>query len=112
MMMCVGTFLVSYVPALVLFDSGAIWSFVSIAFSQHISIRREALDRPLRVFITDERAVYASDVHRGCVLEIFGVEFPIDLVPIAMVSSIWSLLESMFWIWTQRGPETLTLGAL
>ena len=28
--------------------------------------------------------MYASDVIRGCVLEIFGVEFPIDLVPIAM----------------------------
>ena len=28
--------------------------------------------------------MYATDVIRGCVLEIFGVEFPIDLVPIAM----------------------------
>ena len=28
--------------------------------------------------------MYASDVIRGCVLEIFSVEFPIDLVPIAM----------------------------
>ena len=28
--------------------------------------------------------MYASDVIRGRVLEIFGVEFPIDLVPIAM----------------------------
>ena len=84
MMICVGTFLVSFVPALVLFDSGASRSFVSIAFSQHISVRREALDRPLRVSIADERAVYASDVIRGCVLEIFGVEFPIDLVPITM----------------------------
>lgn len=62
MMICVGTFLVSYVPALVLFDSGASRSFVSLAFSQHISIRREALSRPLRVSIADERAVYASEV--------------------------------------------------
>ena len=28
--------------------------------------------------------MYASDVIRGCVLKIFGVEFLIDLVPIAM----------------------------
>ena len=28
--------------------------------------------------------MYATEVIRGCVLEIFGVEFPIDLVPIAM----------------------------
>ena len=83
-MICVGTFLVSSVTALVLFDSGASRSFVSLAFSQHISIRREALSRPLRVSIADERAVYASNVIQGCVLDIFGVEFPIDLVPITM----------------------------
>ncbi|CAH1443352.1 unnamed protein product [Lactuca virosa] len=79
-----GTFLVSFVPSLVLFDSGVSRSFVSLAFNQHISIQREALSRPLRVSIADERAVYATDVIRGCVLEIFGVEFLIDLVPIAM----------------------------
>ena len=54
MMICVGTFLVSFVPALVLFESGASRSFVSLAFSQHISIRREALSRPLRVSIADK----------------------------------------------------------
>ena len=42
-MLCVGTFLVNSVPALVLFDSGASRSFVSLAFSQHISVSREAL---------------------------------------------------------------------
>ena len=42
------------------------------------------MSRPLRVSLADERAVYATDVIRGCILEIFGVEFPIDLVPIAM----------------------------
>ena len=83
-MLCVGTFLVSYVPALVLFDSGASRSFVSVTFSRHISIPREAFSRPLRVSIADEREVCATEVIRGCVLEIFGVEFPIDLVPIAM----------------------------
>ena len=83
-MLCVGTFLVSSVPALVLFDSGASRSFISLDFSRHISIPREALSRPLQVSIADEREVCATEVIRGCVLEIFGVEFPIDLVPIAM----------------------------
>lgn len=73
----------SSIPTLALFDSGASRSFVSLAFSQHISIRREALSRTLRVSIADERAVYATDMIRRCVLEIFGVEFPIHLVPIA-----------------------------
>ena len=80
----IGTFLVSYVPCLVLFDSGASRCFVSLAFSQHISIRHEVLIRPLRVSIADEHAVFATDVIRGCVLHTFGVEFPIDLLPIAM----------------------------
>ena len=57
---------------------------MSLSFSRHISVRREALSRPLRVSIADEHAVFSIDVFRGCVLEIFGVEFPIDLVPIAM----------------------------
>jgi len=79
-----GTFLVNSVPALVLFDSGASQSFVSLAFSRHISICREALSRSLRVSISNERAVYATEMIRGCRLEIFGVEFLINLVPIAM----------------------------
>ena len=83
-MVCVSTFLVNYVPALVLFDSCASRSFVSLAFSQHISVSREGLSRPLRVSIADERVIYATEVIRGCVFEIFSVEFPIDLVPIAM----------------------------
>ena len=32
----------------------------------------------------DERAVYATDVIRGCALKIFGVEFTIDLIRIAV----------------------------
>ena len=74
----------SSVPALVLFDSGVIRSFVSITFSRHISIRHEALSRTFRVCIADEHAVFATDVFQGCVLEIFGVDFLIDQVPIAI----------------------------
>ena len=83
-MICVGTILVNSVPALVLFDSGASRSFVSLAFSQHLGTDREVMSQPLRVSIADEQVIYAADVIRGCVLEIFGVKFPIDLVPIAM----------------------------
>lgn len=55
-----------------------------MAFSHHISVSREALSRPLRVSIADERVIYATEVLQGCVVEIFGVDFPIDLVPITM----------------------------
>ena len=83
-MVCVGTFLVSYVPTLVLFDSGSSRCFMSLAFSQHIGSQREALSRPLRVSIANEQAVYATNVIRGCILQIFGVEFRLDLVLITM----------------------------
>lgn len=71
-------------PALELFDSSVSRSFVSLAFSQHISVSREALSRPLKISLADERVIYATEVLRGCVFKIFGVEFPIDLVPITM----------------------------
>ncbi|XP_023771364.1 uncharacterized protein LOC111920019 [Lactuca sativa] len=74
----VGTFLVSYVPTLVLLESGASRSFISLTFSRHISVRRKALSRPLRVSIADEHAVFSIDVFWGCVLVIFGVELVID----------------------------------
>ena len=38
----------------------------------------------MRVSIVEKHAVFAAGVFPGCVLEIFGVEFPIDLVLIAM----------------------------
>ena len=79
-----GTFLVNPVPALVLFDSGASRSFVSLSFGRCFSTSCEALSRPLRVSIADEHVVLATDAFHGCVLEIYGVKFPIDLVPIAM----------------------------
>ena len=42
------------------------------------------LECPFRVSITNEHGVSASSVYRVCVLEIFGVSFPIDLIPIPM----------------------------
>ena len=42
------------------------------------------LECPLRVSIANEHGVFASLVYQGCELEIFGVSFPIDLIPIPM----------------------------
>ena len=57
-MICVGTFLVNFVRAVVLFDLGASKSFVSLAFSRHISFQREAMSRPMRVSIADEHVFF------------------------------------------------------
>ena len=79
-----GTFPVNSIHALLMFDLGASRSFVSSSFCCDFSIRREALCRPLRISIPDEHPVFATNVYRGCVLEIFGVGYLIDLIPILM----------------------------
>ncbi|XP_023765314.2 uncharacterized protein LOC111913831 [Lactuca sativa] len=80
----VGTFLVSSVTALMLIDSGVSRSVVSTSFCTNFSVAREALDQPLTVAIADDRMISASEIYQDCVLEIFGVGFPIDLIIIAM----------------------------
>ena len=42
------------------------------------------LECPLRVSIANEHGVSASSVNWGCMLEIFGVSFLIDLISIPM----------------------------
>ena len=39
---------------------------------------------PLRVFIANEHRISTSSIYHGCVLEIFGVPYLIDLIPISM----------------------------
>ena len=72
-MLYIGTFLVGFVPALVLFDSGAIRSFVSLSFSHHINVRHEAWSRLLRVSIADAHAVFLPPMYSGYVYWIFSV---------------------------------------
>ncbi|CAH1418425.1 unnamed protein product [Lactuca virosa] len=79
-----GTFLVNSLPALVLFDSGASRSFVSQTFSREFKVPVGELECPLRVSIANEHGVSASSIYRGCEMEIFGVPFKIDLIPIPM----------------------------
>ena len=71
-------------PTLVLFDSGASRSFVSQTFSSGFRVSIDDLECPLRVSIANEHEVFASSVYLGCELVIFGVSFPIDLIPIPM----------------------------
>lgn len=77
-----GMFLVNGLSALVRFYSGATRSFLSLALSKRFIDAPGDLDYPLDVEITGNRpvTVRVSMVHRGCILEIFGVRYPIDLV--------------------------------
>ena len=79
-----GTFLVNSLPTLVLFEFGASRSFVSWSFSREFELHVGKLECSLWVSIANEHKIYASSVYQGCVLEIFGVSFPIDLIQIPM----------------------------
>ena len=71
-------------PALVLFDTGATWSFVSSAFCKNFRLERGKLASPLVIDIAAEEVRVCEDVYRGCVIEIHGVTFSIDLIPTPM----------------------------
>ena len=72
------------VSALVMFDSGATHSFVSLTFATRLERGAKPLPYPLEVDFADDRIVVVRDVYHGCKIEFFGVVFPIDLIPIAM----------------------------
>lgn len=78
------TFLSNYVPTLVLLESDVSWSFVSTSLSTGFSVPHDPLDRTLRLVILDKNMILVCDVYRGFVLDIFGFEFPINLIPITM----------------------------
>ena len=63
-------------PALVLFDSGASRSFVSVKFSENFNRTLEQLDFPLEVEVAADEILMVSDVYNGCEIEVSGVRFP------------------------------------
>ena len=69
-------------PALVLFDSGASRSFVSVKFSEDFNRTLEHLDFTLEVEVAADEILIVSDAYNGCEIEVSGVRFPIDLIPI------------------------------
>ena len=84
MYVCIRIFLVNSMSALVMFDSGVTHSFVSRAFIPQLRREAKPLPCPLAVEVADNRIVIVNDIIRGCTLKISEVDFPIDLIPIAM----------------------------
>ena len=73
MIMClfIGLFLVNDISAIVMFDSGATRSIVSLALSKQFSRVPGDLDCPLDIEIADDRTIRVMRVHRGCALRLF-----------------------------------------
>ncbi|KAI3492377.1 hypothetical protein L1887_43158 [Cichorium endivia] len=78
------TYLLDSEPAAVMFDSSATHSLVFRTFINLLgrSIRKFA--RPMIVEVAENLTIYVTDVYRGYTLEFSGVEFFIDLIPIAI----------------------------
>ncbi|KAJ9561564.1 hypothetical protein OSB04_006724 [Centaurea solstitialis] len=79
-----GIFLVNSMPALVLFDTGASKSFVSLSFCKDFMNVKSKLESPLEVEIADEEFRLCKFIYKKNVLEVEGVKFSIDLIPIPM----------------------------
>ncbi|KAJ9552821.1 LOW QUALITY PROTEIN: hypothetical protein OSB04_016866 [Centaurea solstitialis] len=69
-----GIFSVNSKPALVLFDTGATWSYIELG----------KLDRPVKIDVAAEEVHVVERVFRGCTIDIFGVQFSINLIPVPM----------------------------
>ncbi|KAJ9547013.1 hypothetical protein OSB04_019556 [Centaurea solstitialis] len=79
-----GIFPVNSKSALILFDTGATWSYVSHRFCKDFQIELGNLDRPFAIDVAVEEVRVVEHVYRGCSIDIFGVQFSIDLIPIPM----------------------------
>ena len=77
-------FLVNGMLILVLFNSVATRSYVSLTLSQKFDVVPGALYIHSEVEIADDCTVSALRVHQDCVLVMSQVWFSIDLVPISL----------------------------
>ncbi|GJZ80416.1 putative reverse transcriptase domain-containing protein [Tanacetum coccineum] len=77
-----GTFPLNNHYATTLFDSGADYSFVSIAFTPLLGIESSNFRFNYEIEIASGQLVKIDKVIRGCELEIEGHTFDIDLIPV------------------------------
>lgn len=78
----IGTFIVNSLPALMLFDLGTSQYFVSQSFRKYLFMALGVLKCPLRVSTANEHEVSVLSVFHTYTFEIFGVSYPINLIPI------------------------------
>ncbi|KAI3706838.1 hypothetical protein L6452_24841 [Arctium lappa] len=91
-----GTFLLNSVPARVLFDSGASFSFVYELFHQKLVMPTNSLENVLVVEIANGSQVLIRDVLKKCTPGIEGREFPIDLM--SMIIEGFDVVVGMDWL--------------
>nr|GEX02878.1 hypothetical protein [Tanacetum cinerariifolium] len=90
------TILVNFIPARVLYDSGASVSFVSFEFSKNLPTPSNKLPFPLEVEIAGNEIVVVSKVYQDVEIEIEDSVFKIDLIPIVL--GAFDIVISIDWL--------------
>ncbi|GKC09275.1 putative reverse transcriptase domain-containing protein, partial [Tanacetum coccineum] len=91
-----GTFLLNYCYASMLFDWGADRSFVSSTFSTLLDVAPSTLDTSYAVKLVDGRISETNVVLRGCTLGLLSHPFDIDLMPVELGS--FDVIIGMDWL--------------
>lgn len=84
-MIIVGMVLVSHHLALVLFDPGCTYSYVSADFTSHINIMCESFTEPICVFTWVGKSLVMNRVYQGCIVTFMGRDTVADLVLLDIV---------------------------
>nr|GEV25065.1 hypothetical protein [Tanacetum cinerariifolium] len=90
-----GTFTLNNHYAIILFDSGVSYSFVSTTFTPLLGIKSSNLGFSYAIEIASEQLVKIDKVIRGCKLEIEKHTFDIDLIPFG--SGSFDVIVEMDW---------------
>ncbi|KAJ0588955.1 putative nucleotidyltransferase, Ribonuclease H [Helianthus annuus] len=91
-----GMFPINQRVASVLFDTGADYSFVSLEFKKMIGLTASKLDIPYSIELANGKLVEANEVVRGCVIELGGDEFTLDLLQVELGS--FDVVVGMDWL--------------
>ncbi|GJY05869.1 putative reverse transcriptase domain-containing protein, partial [Tanacetum coccineum] len=91
-----GMFLLNNCYDYVLFDNGAVKSFVSTSFSSQIDIAPTILDHDYAIELADGRIIGINTIIRSCTLNFMNHPFNIDLMPVEMGS--FDVILGMDWL--------------
>ncbi|KAI9159640.1 hypothetical protein LWI28_000517 [Acer negundo] len=69
---------------MVLFDSGATHSFVSLAFSAYANISAKPLDLCMTIMTPMGDSMLVNRVYKSCLISVGGMDFLVDLLPLKM----------------------------
>jgi hypothetical protein len=91
----IGTFFINSIPAAILFDSGAMHSFISARYVNTNEIPLQTMQKPM-IVIAPKGLVEASYMTNRLTLTIMGTEF--WCMPIVLEESIIDLILGMSWL--------------